>query len=179
VKAEIGSQPYFLHQWDQAAERFQPIGGKKRDSETHSETALREFCEEMSDQDMLYNRRFDLSLITEAVRETEISRTYGSLTEYNISIYQAMLSSDSLSIGVSDRWISLREINEGKTEDGRDVSPFCRRLNEARPKLLENMPFSIKLTQSRNLAWLDSLDIKPGMFGIRIDLKRILLGLKK
>ena len=149
VKAKMGEHAYFLHQWDQAAERYQPIGGKGRDNESHLETAKREFREEMSDHDIVYGKDYELDRVFDSITEQEISRTYGSLTHYTISVYQAAFSTNKLNIGVSDRWLTIEEINNHKTRDGRDVSPFCSKLNALKPGFIERLPYSITLIESQ------------------------------
>lgn len=168
IKAVKDGKAYFLHQWDQKAERYQMIGGKKRENETSAETARREFLEEIADSDLVYGRDFELNLIT-TVEEIDISRTYGALTKYEISVYRAMLNIDKLKLAEPDRWLSIDEVMKGKTNEGKDIAGLCRKLNAEIPDMLIKMSESIKLTNSKSL--LDYLEAKPGLFGIRFDLK--------
>ena len=140
VKIAYQGRAFILHQWDQKAERFQPIGGKQRAAETPDETARREFLEEIAEQSLLEGRDFTISrLLPDPIVEFEISRTYGALTRYEIHVFSATLHVPELKLAESDRWISLDEMRAQKTGSGSLIAGLGRTLSLAHPQALEHL----------------------------------------
>ncbi len=178
VVAQIGGRAVYLHQWDQSAERFQLIGGKCRPGEVPAETAARELHEEISEHDLIEGKDFDLEkILPDPICFGEISRTYGAFTDYKFYVYVANFNIDDMNTSFSDRWIGIDEIRTGLTSDGRAVAGLASQIDRLVDGGLQSMRPSFTLSSSLKLR--DLVDIKPGIFGIRINLNKLIWRSKK
>lgn len=175
IKGKIDGIVCLLYQWDQNAERYQLIGGKCRPNESYADTARREFQEEISDHSLVYGRDFDIAPIGSVqLRATAVSRTYGALTAYRIAPFKATINTESLTLSAADRWISLEEARRGYTVDNREVSPIVTQLEALVPGAIEQIPISVVVKRRRVLR--DALEIRPSIWGITFDLKKLFFG---
>jgi len=145
IKTNILDKPHFLHQWDQKAERYQLIGGKKRETEVSEETARREFLEEIDGDALIEGKNFQISqCIPTPIVEHEISRTYGALTRYEASVFQVLIFDAHIKMSESDRWISLDEMRSQQTLKGAPIAALGRTISTLHPNLLERLPQSLQ-----------------------------------
>jgi 8-oxo-dGTP pyrophosphatase MutT (NUDIX family) len=144
VKISRDGKTYLLHQWDQEAERYQLIGGKQRNNETPEQTAMREFGEEVSEKTLVPGKNLLItrSQIPEIV-EIGISKTYGALTKYHISVFQASLNVATFRTSEADRWLSIDEFLAGTTLGGVPIAPLASSIARVNPGFLEALPASL------------------------------------
>ena len=129
ITAHANGTVYVLMQYDDGAQQFQVIGGKRDPTDRDNEhTALREIQEELE----LPNLRIpaDLSLLPvgERFEQTTLSRTYGVVTSYHLSFYhvqgwQPAVALDRLA--VETRWIAVEHIRAQRLPDGHKVSDLA------------------------------------------------------
>lgn len=139
-KAVLNDKMYLLHQWDQKAERYQLIGGKQRSNETPEETATREALEELSQAHLVPGKSLFIGHpLIEPIEELKISRTYGALTHYKITVFPATLRVDELLTSESDLWISLPEVIAGKTHKNADIAPLGNTIHGLHPEFFDSL----------------------------------------
>jgi len=173
IKTIQRNQQYFLHQWDTKAEQYQLIGGKLRNDETPTEAAKRELFEEISEHDLVYQRDYDLTLLTETpIHTTDVSRTYGALTAYEFWLFSATLKFHKLKLAEIDKWLSLDEMRNGLTKTGKRMtdSALCRQFEAVIPSGFSGLEQSIELKRKD---FLSCIEIKPGFWGINLDIKKL------
>jgi hypothetical protein len=132
------------------AQQFQLIGGRQKPNEDHFETAKRELQEELFRNELLYGRDYEITLLSKSPIEiSDLSRTYGALTQYQFWLYSVTFKLRKLLLSESDRWISLNEIRSGITKDEKRVgdAEFYRLIDSKIPGGLHNLPSSIELGQ--------------------------------
>jgi hypothetical protein len=176
IKTGVGSSARYLHQWDSKSRQFQLIGGKIREKETPIEAASREVSEELHEKNMMHFRDFELELVTSSpILYQDISRTYGALTDYECYFFLAKMKVARIQLSHDDRWLTKRKMDRGRTDSGRQIrSPaVTRSLDASLSGGLEGLPSSIS-RQPGNLGWLADIEVKPGMFGVRVDLKALI-----
>lgn len=168
------SHQKLLHQWDQDAKRFQLIGGKQRESESPLETAIREFQEEVSHDNLRYSEEFSIHQLFELpITELSVSNTYGALTKYELFFFVAKIDRARLDLGAGDRWISFEEMKAETTADGRKVAGVRNLLSESQFRQIEHMPAAF--VGAKSGPYLpDYLEMKPGFLGFKIDLRRMI-----
>ena len=179
VKGLLNGKSYFLHQWDKDSKQFQIIGGKQRINEDHFETAKRELMEELCNLNLMYDRDYTLELLNQnnlPLKNIEISRTYGALTAYKFWIYAVKFRLKNLQLPDMDRWISLDEMRQGKTYNGKKVidTSFYRYRNL--PRGLEYVPLSINLKETKK--YMDFINVKPRIWFFEFDLKKLILNIR-
>ncbi len=119
-----GQPPQFLVQWDERAEQFQVIGGRRKDDrdwiEPIEQTAIRELEEELHHQVSYQRGDFSLVFLAEFEGEKRLSPSFGALTAYHFSFFQA-LNLPPIQLGPLDRWVTREELIRGATADGKPV----------------------------------------------------------
>jgi hypothetical protein len=123
IKARRGDEDVYLMQYDDKAEQFQPIGGKREayDASTHA-ALTRELCEELALNNLTLGQDFSLRPIMEHIKRREVSASVHVVTEYDHSFY---LLTDVRFPVVTDhmtRWISAAEVAAQRTIDGRAIT---------------------------------------------------------
>jgi hypothetical protein len=176
VKMNIRGKAHILHQWDERAAQFQIIGGRSRIGETPEDTAARELNEEIVEHALIKGRDFEISALNPSapIVYKEISRTYGALTRYEISLFHVSFNIPKLRLSENDRWISVNEMRAGVTKTGKTIVDYHRvaDFERAMGMRIEDLPNSVSRSQHRNV--LEYVEFKPGIFGFHLDVKRIL-----
>ena len=178
IKAVDKNISYLLHQWDERAEQFQLIGGRRRNGEAPSDTAKRELQEEISKHDLNFSRGdYDLIPLHEApIKYFEVSRTYGALTLYEFHLFAVKFNIEVLDLSPVDRWISIEEMKQGVTSNGHRIGnpQLLRHFDSAIEKGIENIPLSV--TNKQTPKFIDFIEVKPSISWLgSIDLKALLL----
>jgi hypothetical protein len=175
IKGTYKGKQYFLFQWDNCSERFQLIGGKRREKETPEETMIREINEEISQHELVYKKDYEINKILEkSIIQYEISRTYGALTRYVIDLFEVKMFLKDIKLDIIDRWISYEEILKGVTKsDKKDIAG-----SQLLSVIKENFPngigqFHNSFIIKKKLEIFEALELKPNFFGIGLDLKKL------
>ncbi len=144
---------YLLHQWDQQAERYQLIGGKRRAEETPEQTAVREALEELPQAALVAGRTlFVKAAPIEPFEDWNVSPTYGALTRYDLHIFQAQVKGTGLTLSESDLWISLDEAVAGRTHRGAAIAPMAGQIAARDGDFLESLPPSVAQADPHRLS---------------------------
>lgn len=152
LKTTFNGKPYFLYQWDKYSKQYQLIGGRRKENEPITDTAIREFKEEVDTISMLHNRDFRIEELVSNIEIKEISQTYGALTKYNFSLFWVALTLPQLRMSQLDRWISLDDMKRGKTKDGYSVTNtrFFRLFDQSLPDGFEGVKDSLSVSHIAN-----------------------------
>lgn len=167
IKGEMEKKPYFLHQWDDRAEQFQLIGGRKREDELPLETAKRELQEEISQHNLVYDKDYKLILLQQSntsISYKDVSRTYGAITAYEFWLYGVKLNLEELRLSPNDRWISQEEMKNGFTSTGKKIrDPQLYRLFDAHiVNGIESVPQSINICKTVDyMKFFECFEIEP------------------
>lgn len=177
IKAQHKKNIYFLHKWDEAAAQYQIIGGRVRQNEDHIETAKRELHEEITEHDLKEGEDYEIYSLTEKdkpITLIDISKTYGALTRYSFWLHRVEFKMNKLLLSETDRWISLDEMRNGITKNGKSItdSKYSITFEASLNGGFNNLPDSIEISKTNNL--MDYVDMKPGMFGFSVDIKKII-----
>jgi 8-oxo-dGTP pyrophosphatase MutT (NUDIX family) len=180
IKGQIEKKDFYLHEWDRRAGQYQLIGGRVEPGESLITAARREVVEELDiegKQDLEYERDFSLKLLLETDRAIQwmgISPTYGALTQYYFWVCSAQFNISELKLKDNNRWLSIDEMLAGETRTGKKVGDaHVYRLMDAQIKGgLRNVPISINIRNTRN--YLEYIEVKPGIWGIEFDIKKML-----
>lgn len=122
-------QQYCLMQFDEKADQFQPLGGKREaDDPTVEAALLRELAEELN-LDPLASDSCQLVPLVLNKRYQQVSATLQVITQYEHSFYHVRAIRFPLVVDDLTRWISLNEIRAGVTHDGRKISPLVLSLS--------------------------------------------------
>jgi len=105
----------YLMRYDDKARAFQLIGGHSRTGEEPLETMLREIAEELPGI-RRSPKQMDLRQLGR-VKVSEVSRTMGAITSYDMRFFVAAKFSGPVAISPADRWVSLDEMRQGFTSD--------------------------------------------------------------
>lgn len=137
IKARRNSQDVYLMQYDALARQFQPLGGKREENDASSAaTLIRELREELGMDDLTPERDFTLYPLVEGVREMGISESLYVLSAYEHNFYQLLDMRFCPAEDDSTRWLTLDELINGRTQDGRRVSRLiATHLGEILPTL--------------------------------------------
>jgi 8-oxo-dGTP pyrophosphatase MutT (NUDIX family) len=129
IIAHAKGHPYILMQFDDGAQQFQLIGGKRDPTDRDNEhTVLREIQEELELPDLHVPTDLTLVPVGERFEQTTLSRTYGVVTSYHISFYHVQHWRSPLrldALAVETRWIAFEHIRAGRLPDGRKVSDLA------------------------------------------------------
>lgn len=156
IKSKIRGRhdPVYLVQYDEKANQFQLIGGRKRSTDPDALTVMsREIDEELSQNHLKLHRDYELQELVSDLQSYELSNTYGAYSEYNFTIYQALIKRKQLALGQNDTWVTLSELRSGKTKKGIRISgKYIYELNKKLYGGLNGLPLSLKETQKRALS---------------------------
>lgn len=150
IKARIDgvSDPVYLFQYDFKSYQYQLIGGMKRlgDKDDLS-VMLKEIEEELDKNRYIYKKDFELEKLIDNFVFSELSNTFGAYSEYCFSIYHMKIKAEKgLTLGVSDKWVTLYEILNGKTKEGERIGgQYLLEVDKLIPGGLEELPLSIDL----------------------------------
>lgn len=153
IKAKVRGKrgPLYLVQYDEKAHQFQPIGGRKRSSDSNALTVMRrEIPEELAKNRLEFEKDFTLQELTR-FQGRVISRTYGAYTDYYMTVYQTLFKRSQLVLGPNDRWVTLGEIQEKRTKDGMRISSILCDIDRELPGGLMRLSLSLEKTQKRPL----------------------------
>ncbi|GAA4620552.1 hypothetical protein GCM10023196_005000 [Actinoallomurus vinaceus] len=115
-----GRDARYLVQYDGRARQYQLIGGHRRhDDLTIEHTVIRELEEELTD--FTFDHRTDSLVELQRIASKRVSRTYAVLTHYDITIYLLRGRRERLTLGPMDRWVTERELLDGRTTDGTPI----------------------------------------------------------
>ena len=147
IVQHVAGDTCLLHQFDAAANQFQLIGGRLEPGEQAEATAWRELQEEIGGSQL-----HPLSLDKIALRpalDTPIalqglSSTYGVLTSYTFFVFHLHWAGPALHLGPFDRWIRVRDMLAGRTDDGHSLGlgDIASALDTRLPDGLAGLPSS-------------------------------------
>lgn len=119
-----------LMQFDQNADQYQLIGGRRspRDA-TMLAAIVREIDEEVAD-DLTYKTDYQLDLvIDDMVVDTTLSRTFGALTQYHFTVYHMQHLTQPLTLQAHDRWVDAQALVNGDIQiDGQIITRIASQL---------------------------------------------------
>lgn len=140
IKARRGADDVFLMQHDSAAEQYQPIGGKREIFDANDEAAMiRELCEELALESVTPGRDFTLQLVGEVRGEQKVSSSLQLLTRYSHTYFHFTEVRFPLNTDEQTRWLTLTELEAGRTADGVTISTL---LSALPPGTLAKLPYS-------------------------------------
>jgi len=145
----------YLVQYDADAQQFQFIGGRMRPDDSDELMVMkREISEELKQNDLLYERDYELEELAKNVQVTELSPTYGAYSEYVFTFYRVFIRRQQLKLAHSDKWVTLDDLRTGETKDGQRISndtvAYLDKHLDARGGL-KGLPLSLQKVQSRPL----------------------------
>jgi hypothetical protein len=156
IKARIRgkSKPMYLMQYDPGAQQFQLIGGRMRSADGDVFTVMkRKIREELAQNNLVYDRDYDLIELVTNLTLKSLSRTYGAYSEYDFTIYQALIKRKQLILGHNDKWVTYDEILEGKTKQGIKISSkIVIEVDNKLPGGLEGLKLSLDEIQKRPIS---------------------------
>lgn len=146
IKARRGNESVYLMQWDDKAEQFQPIGGKREAFDKDNEdTLVRELHEELLLTGLKNGVDFTIKPIREGVKLHTVSATVHLMTQYEHNFYQLTNIRFPFTTDHNTRWLTSDELANGKTHDGKKVSSL---LNTYLPGMLDSLDDSMADTVS-------------------------------
>lgn len=177
VKTIYKKSQYYLFQWDNRSEQFQLIGGRGRDEETILETAKREFNEELQLEEFIYGKDYTLEPLVSDVKISDISRTFGALTDYDFSLFLAKIKVKKIKLTKFDRWISVEEMEKGITKDGKKITDilYFKAFDKNLPDGFKGIENSLK--QQQVFKFWEHIEVKPSFFGISINIISLITSL--
>jgi 8-oxo-dGTP pyrophosphatase MutT (NUDIX family) len=125
IKSRVGGEDCYLMQYDRHAGRFQPLGGKQEPGEGDPGEALRrELAEELALGALPGPDVCALTPLLEGWQTVIPSPTYGVLTGYTFAFFHVTAVRFPIRIDADTRWLTRGEIERGRADDGRDISPI-------------------------------------------------------
>jgi 8-oxo-dGTP pyrophosphatase MutT (NUDIX family) len=141
IKARRGADDVFLMQHDPAAEQYQPIGGKREIYDANDEAAMiRELCEELLLESVTPGRDVTLQLVGEVRGEQKVSSSLQLLTRYSHTFFHFTNVRFPLNTDEQTRWLTLAELEAGRTADGAAISGLLSALPSG---TLAKLPYSV------------------------------------
>lgn len=115
-------QPEFLMQFDDNAQQFQLIGGRRSPNDaTIQDTIIREIDEEVANT-LRFGIDYQLALLLpDMVVEPTLSRTFGALTAYHFTIYHMTDLRQPITLQPEDAWVPIEDIIHGRVHMDDDV----------------------------------------------------------
>ncbi len=147
-----GGRAQYLVLYDDRARQYQLPGGHVRTSDTGPRAAAaRELEEELPG----YTHVSGSGTLTElgVVSVTQLSRTYGAVTEYRITFYQLASDARPIPVGPGGRWISEDALLDEETQIDRvtlNVAALVQ-LDQSLPGGIRGLPWSTSGVQRRSL----------------------------
>jgi 8-oxo-dGTP pyrophosphatase MutT (NUDIX family) len=127
IKAHGPDDDMYLMQYDEKAQQFQPLGGKREHFDASNEDALiRELCEELNIPSLKAGVDLDIVPLEENVGSKEVSASLNLITRYDHSFYLLKNVRFNLPVDKITRWIKASEIAAGKTNDGQVITPLVK-----------------------------------------------------
>lgn len=117
-------QAEFLMQYDNNADQFQFIGGRRSPNDaTLLDTVIREIDEEVVDS-LVYQEDYQLELVVDDLTiEATLSPTFGALTEYHFYVYHLTGLHKPLTLQDNDKWVHVSEVISGEVNhNGKTVT---------------------------------------------------------
>lgn len=155
IKAKVDGydDSQFLFQFNLKTNRFQLIGGYKKDKENESKAADRLIKKELP-LNNLPHAKYDTSPINSTITFKDVSRKNAVYTKYNLYYLFLKFRVETIKLKPRDRWISLEEMINGKTIDNITiVSPFKAIKDEEAKKSfiqkLKDLPLSFNKEQPK------------------------------
>ena len=124
IKAKVKGEkePQFLMQFDNKAQKYQFVGGRKDpEDETAKDTMKRELSEELHLNKFILDQNYKLRSIAQDIEYFQVSPTFGALTKYNFNLYEIEFDDYDLVLEPGDRWVSIEEIRDGYTLDNKVI----------------------------------------------------------
>lgn len=141
IKGQYGGKDYLLMQYDEQAEQFQLIGGKREPEDRDAaHTLLREISEELNLPDLQIPRDLNFVPIGERFERISLSPTYGVVTSYHISFFHVVEMRFVPAVDRVTRWISMNAVRHGSLPDGRKVSDL---VVQSLMDILDDLAYSI------------------------------------
>ena len=143
IITELDTRRYLLRQWDQKANQYQIIGGRKKGDEKPIETAIREIEEELSELSLKYGENYDLySLEKRPLIVLGKSPTYGVNTKYKIHFFYANLSIKKIELFDQNRWTLIDELINVPSHKKEDEE-FYKKVDSFLEGGLSSIPISV------------------------------------
>jgi hypothetical protein len=152
IKARVRGQskPMYFFQYDEKSLQFQLIGGRKKPDDPDSLSVMkREIAEELTQNQLVYNKDYELKELVSDLKAFDLSRTFGAYSECHFAIYQLKSKRRQLILGPNDRWITLHELLSGKDKNGVRISRYFKELDNRLPGGLEGLPLSLEKVQKQ------------------------------
>jgi hypothetical protein len=122
ARSKLNNRPVFLVQWDEKVHKYQLIGGHMHSSENDPLIAMnREIEEELCENTFKYPNGYELRTLY-VVEMKEVSLTYGVYTQYSLHYFQPIFNISELKLSPRDRWVTKKELLQGKTSDGQEIN---------------------------------------------------------
>ena len=125
IKAKVGgnTKPVYLFHWDAEAKQYQLIGGHVRSKDTDPfEVLKKEIREELSGEQLTYQKDYELKKIADNISFSDQSRTVGAFTEYKATLYQIIFKKPKIRFGPDNKWITWEELLQGKTKNNHRIA---------------------------------------------------------
>jgi 8-oxo-dGTP pyrophosphatase MutT (NUDIX family) len=152
TRVEGRRDPVFLVQYDQAARRFQLVGGKWEPPDSGPlSTMRRELSEELPLNKLVYGKDYNLRELAGGLLQRWFSPTYGAYSEGEFTVFLATFKNRrQLKLGPHDRWVSLHELLGRSTREGIRISgSYIQELDRRLPGGLIGLPLSLVELQRR------------------------------
>jgi isopentenyldiphosphate isomerase len=124
ITRQMDGRSLFLAQWNPESERYNFVAGHKHSDESYRDCAVRRVRDGLG---LAENEDFVTS--TKPLTHTEFTATSerkGEVTHYTVEIYRIQLVGSAASMKIDsdplNRWLSVDEIESGKSGDGKVVS---------------------------------------------------------
>ncbi|MEO1162922.1 MAG: NUDIX hydrolase [Chloroflexota bacterium] len=132
-------QPEFLMQFDENAQQFQLIGGRRSPNDATMQVAIiREIDEEVANS-LRFGVDYKLALlIPDMATEPTLSPTFGALTEYHFTIYHMTDLRQPIILQPEDAWVPVDEVIHGRVHmDDEIVTATDDRIYRQMDKLID------------------------------------------
>ncbi|GAB2814919.1 hypothetical protein GCM10022221_10990 [Actinocorallia aurea] len=127
------------------------MGGHRRhDDATVGHTALRELEEELTD--FSFEEGSDTLTELAVIEDTAVSRTYGSLTLYVLTVHHLRTQRNRVLPGPGDRWVTEAELLRGRTRDGESIRSPAARVDAAIPGGLARLDATVPALRRTGIA---------------------------
>ncbi|MEL6524936.1 MAG: NUDIX hydrolase [Chloroflexota bacterium] len=115
-------QPEFLMQFDENAQQFQLIGGRRSPNDATMQVAIiREIDEEVANS-LRFGVDYKLALlIPDMATEPTLSPTFGALTEYHFTIYHMTDLRQPIVLQPEDAWVPIDDVIHGQVQMGDEI----------------------------------------------------------
>lgn len=143
--------PELLMQYDENADRYQLIGGRRSPDDENSEIAIiREIEEEVSNT-LVYNKDYQLAaILSDMAVEPTLSPTFGAFTEYRFTVYHMTHLKQDIELQDGDDWVAVENVLSGMVNaNGQEViaadNSLYQQIDRAIEGGLRNLPDSLRI----------------------------------